>query len=717
MTESLSLGDYGAISLYLCSLPFVCFYSVFKCLCNIIKSAPTEEEIASARRVGTITIGSKIIYDGYTPYEESGACNTCQLMSIQDLLSPHGYAHCHSYDQLYMAAQQECKLCALLILAIERRPENQRGSSWVSFRDTKFVGGLRPVLKLVSCNGEKLKSDLVEICLEKLDEIPVRKEILAVIGMYAEEGSLTPISVQILDTDLAPGSRTTICLPGRRLPCEPNTGDALSSLVCWINQIMIEDDFSRDDGVAAEKQILPHRVLDISQQSDSVIKLIESGIESSVHSRYIALSHCWGRQSHFQLTTETLSEMRTGLEVSKLAKNFQDAILITRLLGIRYLWIDALCILQDSLTDWELESANMGHYYKRAWLTISAGMSDGGNKGLLEKRVANGLSHIRLEMRHERGQIAPRVPVYFALDPIKPSNQCPIRSRGWTFQEELLSRRYLSFETTQTYLRCGSILHHECGRQEDLLKIQSPFMEGERLLQYGGWSEIVMRYSSRNLTKTSDKLPALSGLAHEYQARWEDEYCAGLWRRDLWKSLLWRRDEKFTVPEPRRPAEYRAPSWSWASMDGRIEFGDLLTNDNDSQITIDSVEIELSGSDPMGQVSGGRIGLRAVVIKLDRNGNIPSHLELKLRKVYDVPGEVRPDTLMQDQWLLWVSERSGLIVRLSLASNEQNLEFERVGYFSSQYSMPLHRFWSRVKRSEFQVASSLFVYLSYVFLL
>ena len=149
------------------------------------------------------------------------------------------------------------------------------------------------------------------------------------------------------------------------------------------------------------------------------------------------------------------------------------------------------------------------------------------------------------------------------MDPIKPSTQCPIRTRGWAFQEELLPRRYLSFEMTQTYLRCGTILHHECGRQEDLLKVESPFMEGQTLLENGEWKEILRRYSSRNLTKPSDKLPALSGLAHEYQMKWGDEYLAGLWRKDLWKSLLWRKNEEYTLPEPKRPPEYRAPSWSW----------------------------------------------------------------------------------------------------------------------------------------------------------
>jgi len=309
------------------------------------------------------------------------------------------------------------------------------------------------------------------------------------------------------------------------------------------------DDHSQDAALPLEKRKVPSRVLDVSLVPDPAVKIVESGDTTPIDGRYVCLSHCWGRQDHFRLTTETLSELKAGIEISKLAKNFQDAIIMTRHLGVRYLWIDALCILQDSKVDREIESAKIGHYYKFSWLTIAAGMSDDGAEGLFAKRSTYGLSHVRLETKHPNNpETLPGHSIYFALDPIKPSTQCPIRTRGWTFQEEMLPRRYLSFETTQTYLRCGSTLYHECGRQENLLMDQSPFMEGEQLLQSGDWLGIVTRYSSRNLTKELDKLPALSGLAHEYQVRWGDEYLAGLWRKDLWRGLLWRRNEAYALP-------------------------------------------------------------------------------------------------------------------------------------------------------------------------
>lgn len=132
------------------------------------------------------------------------------------------------------------------------------------------------------------------------------------------------------------------------------------------------------------------------------MKLLETN--ENILSRYICLSHCWGRKRHFQLTNETIQQLRAGVRKSILAKNFQDAILITRFLGIRYLWIDALCILQDSVSDWEQESARMGQYYKYSWITIAAGMSEDGESGFLGRRINHGLPHKRLKtLAKERG--------------------------------------------------------------------------------------------------------------------------------------------------------------------------------------------------------------------------------------------------------------------------------------------------------------------------
>ncbi len=98
---------------------------------------------------------------------------------------------------------------------------------------------------------------------------------------------------------------------------------------------------------------------------------------------YIALSHCWGGKISPLLTTETLEPFQNRLSYAALPANFRDAIVITRELGIRYLWIDSLCILQDSKQDWQQESKMMAAIYRDSTLTISAMASSGSTQGIL----------------------------------------------------------------------------------------------------------------------------------------------------------------------------------------------------------------------------------------------------------------------------------------------------------------------------------------------
>jgi hypothetical protein len=217
---------------------------------------------------------------------------------------------------------------------------------------------------------------------------------------------------------------------------------------------------------------------------------------------------------------------------------------------------------------------------------------------------------------------------------------------------------------------------------------------------------MVTRYSSRNLTKASDKLPALSGLAHEYQMRWPDEYLAGLWQKDLWKNLLWRRDAKYNVPEHGRPTEFQAPTWSWASIDGRIQFPNVLYK---SKVRIHSARTQLSGTDPMGEVSSGGIQMRAVVVKMDPYGNIANYLEIQLSNFYDIPDEVVPEKPPRDQWLLWITKTSGLILRRSLRHPMNEMIFERVGCFEAEKDGKLSAFWRTARWKPCVPASNEFV--------
>jgi hypothetical protein len=102
--------------------------------------------------------------------------------------------------------------------------------------------------------------------------------------------------------------------------------------------------------------------------------------------RYLALSHCWGVSTINERLTTTLATLEIRLKsipMSLMPANFYDATIITRKLGYRYLWIDSLCIIQDSTEDWETESQNMGNIYMNASLTIAAGAAKDSDGGML----------------------------------------------------------------------------------------------------------------------------------------------------------------------------------------------------------------------------------------------------------------------------------------------------------------------------------------------
>ncbi|CAG9942401.1 unnamed protein product [Clonostachys rosea f. rosea IK726] len=94
--------------------------------------------------------------------------------------------------------------------------------------------------------------------------------------------------------------------------------------------------------------------------------------EESIKEDYATLSHCWGGQSIIKLTTDALAQFQKKIETASLPQTFRDAILVARRLGIRYLWIDSLCIIQDSLQDWQKEAALMGEVYSNSTLNVMA---------------------------------------------------------------------------------------------------------------------------------------------------------------------------------------------------------------------------------------------------------------------------------------------------------------------------------------------------------
>jgi Heterokaryon incompatibility protein (HET) len=205
--------------------------------------------------------------------------------------------------------------------------------------------------------------------------------------------------------------------------------------------------------------------------------------------RYVTLSHCWGSSQVLTTTEATLNERLSCIRWQQLPLLFQDAISLTRSLGLKYLWINSLCILQGSRHDWEKESANMATIYANSYLNIAASLSSGSRRGLFTQRWTTPLSYNSdfetLPKRpvksfvitdcYKQANIRGRYSMSFAHEHIKllmegssfyysdVPQKTPLISRGWVYQERLLSPRTVHFHTSELIWECKETFDCECG--------------------------------------------------------------------------------------------------------------------------------------------------------------------------------------------------------------------------------------------------------------
>jgi len=312
---------------------------------------------------------------------------------------------------------------------------------------------------------------------------------------------------------------------------------------------------------------------------------------------YATLSHCWGTTKPLQLLTCNLDALRKDIPLRSLPKTSKDAVQIARHLDLTCIWIDSLCIVQDSREDWEREAARMEAVYWNSACNIAAADASNGTEGCIYPRNPLWIMPVKIPVRGtSRGS-----PKYLANQTDLFSSHT-LYSRGWVLQELLLAPRTLNCGKAQLFWDCqelhaseifpegGSDLFRSNGHPASRFLRNSP-KTGKHLLSaplieetlttsflaghsfavstihankaFSYWASVVEAYTAMNLTKPDDKLVALSGIVSIFQ-RYLGEYLAGLWRIWLPYELLWCAFEPAS-----RPDTYRAPSWSWASIDSR----------------------------------------------------------------------------------------------------------------------------------------------------
>ena len=400
----------------------------------------------------------------------------------------------------------------------------------------------------------------------------------------------------------------------------------------WLDECLESHERCRSAPWSTLVNNLPTRLIQIGQPSVQKIRLLLHPKREGTTIRYATLSHCWGISPILRLTSTTLRSLQEGIAISELGQTFQDAVFAARSLGIQFIWIDSLCILQDSQEDWQREAPYMSSIYRYAILNIAASIAADNKAGCFPSRDTSLIKPCTIQTtwvdcQNENYNLYHDSFWHYAFDDM------PLMKRAWVVQELLLAPRILHLTGKQLFWECYDL--EACESYPDGIP---PNMERRPILRearwrafshgqrrsatearrsersskddlWNLWTGIVKTYTACKLTYTSDKLIALSGVAKLMEKALDDQYCAGMWRKNLPRQLFWRccAEQKLRL----RPDPYRAPSWSWLSLNGLIWpafCNERSYTETENLVSIIDCEIE-STSDATSVITGGTLRL------------------------------------------------------------------------------------------------------------
>ncbi|KAI1874275.1 uncharacterized protein JN550_002854 [Neoarthrinium moseri] len=382
-----------------------------------------------------------------------------------------------------------------------------------------------------------------------------------------------------------------------------------------------------------ETEFVKGRLIDLSPKTPRTVNMVRNWIAecSEQHQHTASLSEGMpsmvlkildsGNKVCLDVPTVAVVRLKEGIRTSTLPKTFQDAVWLAYQLDIEYIWIDSLCIIQDDIEDWNRESARMDRVYQNSWLNIAADRAADSYEGFLGERhipeyvaipfCAQGTTLEALAYTLPWSCIGDRSRLSWIEDE-------PLTTRAWALQERYLAQRTVHFTRHRILLECPQ---HCIAEDFDhsltfstMTQVLSKSYAGEQSVtdsRHLDWLELVENYTTRKLTLADDKLPALSGLAAHFArnshldrgySTTPFQYLAGHWSDHIVRSLCWECREG----GGKRPTKYRAPTWSWASLDAQIKCTEIWIDHAHELVSIKHVHVDLESSQsPYGKVTGG----------------------------------------------------------------------------------------------------------------
>lgn len=423
-------------------------------------------------------------------------------------------------------------------------------------------------------------------------------------------------------------------------PVNPDVGSTSSFELAkaWLNDCLQGKDVHQQCLYKPSwpRRFRPARLLDVMSLPDpELVRLQET---DSIETEWCALSYCWGGDQPCKLLNDRLEQYRRSINLRSLPRTLVDAVQVARKLGQKYLWIDALCIIQDDNEDKQWELAKMSDIYGSAVVTIVASSSASSETGFLHKREDWSEETTQLCGQSSDGHYGP---LYLSTPGRHAeSSEEPTSSRAWCLQERVLSPRVLDYGTYQLRWICCSCSFAQGAHRMSLSDTEgatSKMLEGATLTQESrvaarqrqwAWERIVSDYTRRQLTFTDDKLNALAAVAERYMYTYgldSSGYTAGIWKEDLTWQLCWRN----TAAPPRLSVQrYRAPTWSWAAIDDWVEFDQDEGGVRFFEVLKCTTDTKFAAL-PFGAVKGGCLTVRGRLLPAEwrhRRGKDPNGL-------------------------------------------------------------------------------------------
>ncbi|GIZ41016.1 hypothetical protein CKM354_000433300 [Cercospora kikuchii] len=384
-----------------------------------------------------------------------------------------------------------------------------------------------------------------------------------------------------------------------------------SLLTPWLRKCKVQ----HDSCASHARPYIPTRLLLLEPDSSRpFVRLIATAdLQSTSNLVYCTVSHRWGHAELPKLESTTIARLKSGIATTDLPQSYQEAIAIAESMNISYVWIDSLCIEQDSILDWRREAGAMYNIYRGAELNIALSGASRDLQTSLSNRDTSLIraASVRVSWDYvNSGEMDNPVQLNWIIvrdnlgwEDVKDN---PLMRRAWVLQEIHLATRILFLGAEQIHYHCRCMSFCETFPGDLPVNVERRLVP--RLVPRAGpthWRNLVKTYSACKLTNRNDRTMAIAGIARWYAEQLNEEYVAGFWRSQLPACLLWNVDQYGST---KRASQYRAPTWSWLSIDGRV----TAYNDFPAVTLCDCISVHIDlvdAQNPYGQIANGEIVL------------------------------------------------------------------------------------------------------------